>query len=226
MASPIQIQLPPEALPDLDKIASLAPDAFESLLTAIKQTGPTLRGWEFSNNIAKKVPLIDRGDVGSLMSATVSLYVIRGRSDVSLSAQEIADGIMSSSLIAESQVFTPEKKQILSDRIIKLLDCDKSIGVTSKAFDVMTEHENVFCDARILSDIRPVFANQPETADAAVIIHNLEIGFHCNGERQEIYVALDTRDIKHLKMIIERAEKKDKALQSIIRQSNIPYLEP
>jgi hypothetical protein len=225
MALP-EIELPQEALAEFHKIATVGDAAFDSLLVAIKSTDATLRGRQFSKNVAEKVPLIDKGDVGSILGAAVVLYVIRRKSDMTLSPQEIAGGIVNSPLFAESKQFTPTLRDVLSERIVKLLDCDKSIGVTSKALDVMTEHERVYCNARILSDIRPVFATAPETADGAVIIHNLQIGFHFNGKHREIYIALDSGDIKQLKAIIERAEKKDTALQSILTQSRIPYLAP
>jgi len=226
MASPVTIELPNEALPDLIKIASLGEGVFDSLLTALKETPPTLRGWQFSNNVADRVPAIERSDVGSLLGAIVSLYVVRRRPDKHLSAQQVAEGILQSPLVSEATEFTDQLKRTLNDRIVKLLGCDNSVGVTSKAFDVMTEHERIYCHARILSDIRPVFADAPEKPNGAVIIHNLQMGFMLGGEHQEIYLAMDINDLRQLKLVIERAEIKDGALQSIVRQSSIPYLAP
>ena len=91
----------------------------------------------------------------------------------------------------------------------------------------MTEHAHVFCNARILSDIRPVFAESADSASAAVVIHNLQIGFHegGTGPHKEFYVALDTGDLRKLKELIVRAEKKDIALQTMLKSSNVPYLD-
>jgi hypothetical protein len=55
----------------------------------------------------------------------------------------------------------------------------------------------------------------------------LQIGFHEGGtkEHKEFYVALDTDDIQALKEVINRAERKTIALQTIIKSSKLPYLE-
>jgi hypothetical protein len=86
----------------------------------------------------------------------------------------------------------------------------------------------VFCSARILSDLRPVFQEPPTAASASVIIHNLQIGFHDSGtgDHKEFYVALDAGDLDILKKIIVRAEQKTASLKAILAKANVPYLEP
>ena len=145
------------------------------------------------------------------------------------SAHELAQNVAGSysGIRSKDNHFSPTQAKLLSDRIKSLLSFDKTMAVTAKAFDVMTEHARTFCRARILSDIRPVFTNLDEFASAAVIIHNLQIGFHegGTGEHKEFYVALDTNDIQNLKEVIERAEKKTVALEAILNTSKVPYLE-
>src|ERR1035438_229170 len=146
-----------------------------------------------------------------------------------IDSQEFADEISKSVLASASKDFdfSPEKGRILNSRLQKLLSFDKTLAVTSKAYDVLTEHAHTFCRARIISDIRPVFTNTVESANGAVIIHNLQIGFHegGDGEHKEFYVALDTDDIQALKEVVIRAEKKTIALRSILKSSSVPYLE-
>jgi hypothetical protein len=225
MPSRNAIEVPQKALPDLRRIAELSESLFNSFLAAIGETDPTLTRGQFAKKIAEKVPLMEPSDIGAILGTAFILYSIRMKSGMALSAQALADGVANSTLIANANEFTLETKKILSDRIVKLVSDNRSLGVTSKAFDVMTENERTFCAARILSDIRPIFAENPETADAAVIIHNLQIAFHQNGKHQEFYVALDTDDIEILKKVIVRAERKTAALQAILKKSHVPYLE-
>ena len=117
------------------------------------------------------------------------------------------------------------RRDVLQNRLTTLLGFDDSLGVTAKAVDVMTEKSRVFCGARILSDIRPVFATGSDSATSAVIIHNLQIGYHSSGDHQEFYVALDTEDIKTLKGLIVRAEKKTLALKGMLSKAGMNYLE-
>ncbi len=58
-----------------------------------------------------------------------------------------------------------------------------------------------------------------------MIIHMLQIGFHTGGEHREYYFALDADDIRKLKGVIERAEKKTTALQAILKKAEVNYLE-
>jgi len=218
-------EIPKEALPDLKRIAELNEALFNSLLDAFATTDPALTAGQFALKIAHKVPQVGQSDIQAILGITFILYSIRTKSGMSLSPQVLAEGVTNSQLLSKSSVLSPDKKKILSDRIAKLLGFGKSIGVTAKAFDVMTEHERVFCGARILSDIRPIFAESTEAANAAVLIHNLQISFHQDGKHHEFYVALDTNDIQVLKNAIERAEQKTVALQSILKQSNVQNLE-
>jgi hypothetical protein len=128
----LEIELPNEALAPFYKIASLDNDVFDSLLAAIKSTAPTLEKRQFAKNVAGKVPHIDEAELGSILGVAVTLYLIRGKSDMPLSPERVAEGITSSPLFAESGKFSPELRKVLSERLIKLFDCDKSIGVTSE----------------------------------------------------------------------------------------------
>jgi hypothetical protein len=219
------VEIPEKALPDLKRLVELDGMLFEQLLTAISESGPTLTSAKFYSQIAAKAPNVEEATISSIIRAAFSLYSGMQKAKASLTPEELADGVANSSLIAKHTELSPDFKRTLSSRLGRLLKFNKVIAVTSKAFDVMTEHDKIFCDARILSDIRPVFADNPDTADAAVIIHNLQIGFHQQGTHHEVYVALDTDDILKLKEIVERAEIKTKALEAILKRADLPYLE-
>jgi hypothetical protein len=219
----IAINIPSEALPDLQTIAELDDQTFNSLVSAIGETQPTLTHGQFIKRLASKSAGFQTKDIAVVLKTAFVLYSLKGKRKIS--ASDMAGGIVNSSLVSQSPTFPQSEKEKLRNRLAQLLTLDKSLGVTAKAFDVMTEHERIFCGARILSDIRPVFADNPESASAAMIIHNLQIGFHQDGKHQEFYVALDTDDIQKLKEVVERAEKKTIALKSLINKSEVPYLE-
>ncbi len=220
-AAPVII--PERALPDLKRIAELDDDLFNSLMSAIGEATPTLTREQFSDQISQKVKLPDEGDhLEAVLRTAFVLYGFRERTGIS--TQDLTQAVTDSATVTKAE-FPADKREKLRSRLALLLSFDKSLGVTLKALDVMTEHERIFCRARILSDIRPVFAEELESAPGAMIIHNLQIGFHKAGKHQEYYFALDTDDIQKLKKIIERAEKKTIALQAILKKSNVRYLE-
>ena len=225
MPSSMTIQVPKDALPDLKRIAEMDAALFDPFLHAIGEMQPTLTHGQFASKLAEKLPNMERSAIRSILGTALSLYAIMAKDGTPLLPQELAEGIATSSLITKSKDFTSETRKTLSSRLTKLLGFHKTLGVTSKAFDVMTEQERIYCHSRILSDIRPVFTENPETADGAVIIHNLQIAFHRCGEHEEIYIALDTNDLQQLKQVVERAEKKTAALQAMLKTSHVPYLE-
>lgn len=216
------VNIPEQALPDLKRLAELDDALFESLLKAIGDSSPTLTKTQFSNALAAKVATADDEDIQAVLRPAFALYPIKERAG--LSSNELSKAVTESETIFAAAVqFPPDAKEKLRTRLELLLGFDKSLGISAKALDVMTEHDRIFCKARILSDIRPVFSDQLESA-AAMIIHTLQIGFHQNGEHHECYFALDTDDIQKLKNIIDRAERKTNALQSILKKAEVRYL--
>lgn len=216
------LNIPEEAFPDLKRIMELDEAIFTSLLTAIGETAPALTYIRFRKTFSEKVKLPNK-DIQCVLGTAFALFKLKEKTG--RTPQETVEEIINSDVIAKSSEFQETQKDKLRNRLLKLLAFDTPLGVSSKALDVMTEHERIFCGARILSDIRSVFAGAPESADAAVIIHNLQIAFHQAGQHQEFYFALDTNDLKELKAVIARAEKKTIALEQILKKSQVPYLE-
>jgi hypothetical protein len=159
-----------------------------------------------------------------IMEALLSLYVVKSARE--LPADEFAEAVCSA---AERQA--PDCRQLTSDErthskgtLIKLLSVD-SIGTLSKALDLQTSDERTFCDARIFTDLRPVFGPSiPEGPKGMVIIHHLRLSYHQPGtpRRWNFYVSLDAEDLEALHKVIERAEQKADALRSSV--SKAPYM--
>lgn len=217
------VNIPEQALPDLKRIAEFDDALFDSLLKAIGDTAPTLTKAQFSRALAAKVATADDEDIQAVLRTAFALYAIKER--VGITSQELSEAVTSSEAASSPELqLAPDAKDRLRHRLALLLGFDGTLGVSAKALDVMTDHERIFCKARILSDIRPVFTDQLESA-SAMIIHTLQIGFHQDGEHHDYYFALDTDDIQKLKGIIDRAERKTVALQSILKKAEVRYLE-
>ncbi len=220
------IRIPKEDLPVLTQIINLDELEFRSLLSALREAKPSLSKWDFANGVTNKLKTIRASEIDAILRVVFILYSMKDKAETSAHdlAQKIAASYVKS--ISQGKQVSSTHAALLVSRIKSLLSCDTTVAVTAKAFDVMTEHSHVFCRARILSDIRPVFTESAESASAAVIIHNLQIGFHEHGTgpHKEFYVALDTEDIQHLKQLLERAEKKTIALKGILQASKVQYL--
>jgi hypothetical protein len=222
------VSIPEQELPVLRQIAEFEAAFFDSLITALGSTEATLTAKQLSARVSKKLTGVTPKELFPVLNTISALFYIKDRANVS--AEEIGNSVSEKVLEQfkeRKEVFPPEQVELLRKRLTALLELDQPLGITAKAVDVMTESHSVFCGARILSDIRPIFTKEPDKATAAVLIHNLQIGFHDGGtgRHQEFYVSMDTQDIETLKQAILRAEEKTKALKSILEASKLTYLE-
>jgi hypothetical protein len=95
-----------------------------------------------------------------------------------------------------------------------------------KATSLLAEHQHVFQDVRVLSDIRPIFGENPqELPIATVITHVLKISFLVRDHIEEFFVAMDTPDVQKMIDVLERAKAKTQSLQTFIRGTNLPHVD-
>ena len=220
------IKIPKNDLAVLKRISEIGVAQFNSLVSAIRAAKPRFSKKQFIHEVAEEVKTTHKSEIEAILRIVFILYTVKEKSKTT--AKELANdatGALEESLSQENRI-SAKKIKLLSARIETLLSIEKSVSITAKANEIMTEQNFTFCRARILSDIRPIFTTSPDESDAAVIIHNLQIGYHCSGgeKHNEFYVALDTNDLQSLKSIIERAEKKTVVLERILKNSKVQYL--
>ncbi len=106
------------------------------------------------------------------------------------------------SLIAEPARIDEAAKR----HIDRLLRCERSIGLSSKAQGVMWGQGRVFKHAQTISQIRPVFQSDLETCvDSAVIVHDLRIDYREGTFDSAWSVAMNGRQIEGLIEALKRA---------------------
>ena len=167
-------------------------------------------------------------DYKKISEALVSMYVVQSSQDMPL--DEFAEGIANAleELSDPELRLVPHDKQSFKEKLSILLGAE-TFGLISKVGDLQIEGEHVFCHARILTDVRPVFGQQIEQGPlAAVITHNLKITFHLGGRKgdHDFYVLLDSDDLSELKEVITRAEAKAKTLRGMINGKVTLFGEP
>jgi len=112
--------------------------------------------------------------------------------------------------------------------LTQVLSLDETLGVSAKASELRSEYSNVFCTARIMTDLRPVFGRDVDKGPlAAVVVHEAKITFHESGEEptKDFYMALDSEDIEELRKQLDRASRKEMRLASSARKGGINVLE-
>jgi hypothetical protein len=146
-----------------------------------------------------------------------SLYRLRSRQP-NVSVQDLAKDVA----IAARDIpnFVIGEGVDLSKRLAELLAMESLNTTALKAKELQLESERTFCEARVITDIRPVFGESFDDPPTMMIVHNLKIGFHEPGHK-DIYVALDAADISALQKTLQRAEEKAKKLHSILESTGL-----
>jgi hypothetical protein len=108
------------------------------------------------------------------------------------------------------------------------LTLDATLGTAAKTGPVMTDHERIFVEARILSDVRLVFhPDLSEKPDVAVVVHMLRITARdIYGAHKAEYFALDSNDIRFMKQVLDRAVKKEDTIIKAMDGSGVTVLTP
>jgi predicted amidohydrolase len=116
-------------------------------------------------------------------------------------------------------------RELLSRRLAALLGAE-CVTLFAHAQDLLSEHDNVLAEARVLTDIRPLFnENQPDLIEGAVIGHHLRLRL-LGRDPRTVDVALDDVDLARLAEAIERASLKEKRLRSAVQDMGVPLVIP
>ena len=115
---------------------------------------------------------------------------------------------------------------VLADRASALLET-AAIGTTAIAVDLQTQHARNYQQARILTDIRPVFPDAiDEAPTGAVIVEVLQIQtWTRDGESETLVVALDEKDLTQLEQVVDRALKKTATLRRFLEKAELTYFQ-
>lgn len=167
-----------------------------------------------------EVPDASPEEIEEIVEALVSLYRISQRADVA-SVNQLVQDVASSLPISKLEDST---RATFEERLSSLL-ASKSLNVLeAKARELKMQDERLMIEARVVTDLRPVFDKEIGDASLGMIItHSLKIRFVESGSDmyRDMYFAMDADDIRNLKTAIERAERKINALKNSLGAAQI-----
>lgn len=205
------INIPDRYKPGLAVLANLSDDAFSKLEATLKTAPSPREQKELTAWISTEANGITPGNLKRLVETLASLYRLRVKSSVT--AEQLATDV------AEAASKDDEIKasvEPLQSRLTSLLGLGSLDLIDAKAKELQLENEHTFCDARIVTDLRPVFGgNVTESPEAMIIVHTLKLGFHDSRSQQhnEMFIGIDSDDIAKLMDILLRAQEKAKTLK-------------
>ncbi len=213
------LTIPKEYASGLAALSTLSDNEASSLARVLSEIPETVRlRKEITEFVAGKLPSLPAGKADELIRALHSLYQAHELMEVSLDkfVDELGDAMPASGIAwneAERNRFTQNMHKLLSIEELSFL---------AKAHALQSEHECLFHNAKIITDLRPVFHSPEEPPIDMIVEYILKIVFHDGSRRhREIFMAMDEHDIARLKKAIDRAEKKAATLKALLASKDL-----
>jgi hypothetical protein len=218
---PSQLHLPRSHIAALSKLSAADEPAFRKFAGGLQHLGPTADRQAlldylepFANELGNGLVLND------LVTALISAQVTRFHYEWSTerTASEVFDAGLADG-------FEGLNRTDFEKRVAALLNLP-AFSRTAKAIDLLTESAHLYHDARVLTDLRPIFgADVTKPPEGVLIVHRLRIEFHDTEGIRTMFFTLDPKDIEQLGKVVRRAEKKEISLRSMLTKFDLPILD-
>ncbi len=197
-------------------LASLPSDQGEALVDALEIQGHLLTPEQIESRIAKAAPFL----VDDAEEVTYALLNLIARHAQEPAPQELVPALLRGAAFRELP--EPDRAKLTS-YINRLLD-KPGLRVSAKAWDLATEYEHIFLEARILTDVRPVFdAADDDTPAAAVVVDTLKLDYYDPaGHTHSLHLVLDRDDLEELAATATRALRKTDGMSEFLATSRLP----
>ncbi len=207
----------------INGLIGLTRDQAEGLISALQTEQPIYyEPGQLTRHLQSKVA-IDPKVLSQIIQALVSLYTTRAVTGLPVS--EFVDLACETGQKRGLNLADPQVLERLKQNLVALLEVEGSLAVVSKAVNVVTEQDRIFSQARVVTDLRPVFREDPGASPlAAAVLHTLRIHFHQNGELKSFFVAMDDEDVRSLKEALDRAQRKSATLRGVADSAKIPVI--
>ena len=199
------------------KLHEISEDGFSALLRATEVLRSPTGVSDFAA-LASESAEIDHKIAATLLDALLSL--IAHADEQGLDLDQLIDGIPA----AEALGLDRPGQQLLASRIRALVR-HGPMRVLYKGVNLTMQHERLFLECGITTDVRPVFGDEIEDGlAAAVLTHSLRIDFIRAGTRDCFHAALDQQDLVSMKATIDRALAKASSLRDTLESAGISNL--
>lgn len=205
----------------LAKIKNLPFETIAALVAALEKSVPT-SSIEKLSEIVQKSAEVTPEEATSMVSSLRSLYVFKAMAEAGV--PEVVTKLVSAMQTTGGTLALSDlEKTGFADKLTRLLSM-AAFERNAKVEQLKTDRQILFHDAKILTDLRPVFDQPGERPVGAIIINTLKVVIHEAGAHKELYFALDSEDLSALKRVTERAMDKTNSLKDFLKSANIPDL--
>ena len=210
--------MPDWVVSSLAVLGEMPEKEYEAFLRAFASTGPTLHTSAVAGLVAQSSGM-GSAKAHMLIHALIGLAGPGDTGDTS--GDPTADIISTSPELVQAGIDT----EALAERVAKLIEV-VPFQLLHKASDLSSEHANIFLDARVITDIRPIFGTAPDgPPEGALLSHTLKLEIlRDEGEVEHFYLVLDDEDLNKLSHLIRRAKQKATSLRSVLSRVEITHV--
>ena len=215
----IELTVPERDQPALAELIALSDDVVAALVAAIESAPPALLLPDLETKVAQKTGL-SNSEASRIIRLLATLYLLRAKEEFPI------DSLVEAVCHAAESTGKPElqPRDSFKVHLSRLLQLNV-LWVSARALGIMREHKHVYCEARVLTDFRPVFG-QDESPATGVIIHTLKIKYHHDSTGlAEFFVALSGDDVRDLQRLLARAIRKESSLRSLIQKTGLSCMD-
>ena len=206
-------------------IAEIDSASRQALLDALDSAPSASSMQQLQTHIVSSTDISPRA-VRAALSVTASLIGTETTDDDDRKA--IAEGVADAAVRTGLGGLLPEDHAAIksfAQFLFALMERKSVVGVAADVASLLYDHKNIYRDARILTDFRPMFddAQQPTALRAGVIFHTLRLTMISpEGDDTYLYVALDTPDLLSLRSTLDRAIAKGQLLRKSLSALELP----
>ncbi len=215
------LQLSDSQLNDLQVIRDLKDGSIRAVVEHLtKMDSVLLEPTELFTAVNSQLPGT-QSDSECLMRQALSLNGLMRRTGMNVDA--VLAGVRSG--IERDSGWTPDeiKKWSKIQPTFRNLICTNAFRLVATAVDLSYEYANLFRNGRILTDIRPLFTQDGNGIEGAVVSYTLRLRFDNTDGEHELSIAMDESDIRSLSKQCERSLKKARTARNMMRvKAGIP----
>lgn len=222
------LRVTPSHLPGIKALLELSDETVAKLLNALKEAGPEFNTDDLGDRLSEssKLPNHTTRRIANILGG---LYLAIDQLKPTEDLGSFLDENVFPSLKRDGAFSTENESdqwRKLKTFFVSALLLERSVGNSAKAGPVLTEHEHIFDQVRIMTDIRPIFHhNVSDKPSAALIVQMLKITQRdTHGNRCDSYFALDSNDIAKMRDALERAAQKEATLRAALKDTGIKIL--
>ncbi|WP_338413325.1 hypothetical protein [uncultured Sphaerotilus sp.] len=110
-----------------------------------------------------------------------------------------------------------ENKNSLYENLLKILTSDV-ISTSTKSVRLLQASEKIFLKSSVITEIRPVFHDDvDDKIMGSLVMHELKVSYRISGDINDVFLTLDSVDIRELRDTLDRALLKAGSIEKRIK---------